>query len=36
MSRDTEKWQQFWQGRALYNGWEGDFEHQQQQQQNHL
>jgi len=36
MIKDTEKMQQLWQGRALYNGWEGDLEHQQQQQQKHV
>jgi hypothetical protein len=30
MIKDTEKMQQLLQGRALYNGWEGDLQHQQQ------
>lgn len=34
MSKDAEKMQQLWQGRAFYNGWDGDL--QQQQQQKHL
>ncbi|CAL5188967.1 unnamed protein product [Lathyrus oleraceus] len=33
MSKDAEKMQQLWQGRAFYNGWDGDLQQQQQQQQ---
>lgn len=38
MSKDAEKMQQLWQGRAFYNGWEGDLQQppQQQQQQQKL
>ncbi|KAL5100529.1 hypothetical protein RYX36_004856 [Vicia faba] len=33
MSKDAEKMQQLWQGRAFYNGWDGNLQQQQQQQQ---
>jgi hypothetical protein len=32
MSKDAEKMQQLWQGRAIYNGWDGDLQQQKQQQ----
>jgi hypothetical protein len=31
MSKDAEKMQQLWQGRAIYNGWDGDLQQQKQQ-----